>query len=173
MKRNLFIIGAVIAALLAIIIIANIQSPDEYYGSVESFMADADTITLSINCATINNNLNKLDKSLSDSGIVPKDGIIRADYVVLFKEGDSVFDVLERFTKQNRMQFAYTGEYVESIYNIHEFSCGPLSGWMFKVNGEFSDVSAKAHKLQVGDKVEWVYSCDLGRDVGNIYGGDN
>ena len=36
---------------------------------------------------------------------------------------------------------------------------------MYKVNGEFSDDSCSLYKLKNNDKVEWVYTCDLGNDV--------
>ena len=172
MKRNILLVAIIVFVLTAIVAVMKIQSPTEYYQSVESFMSDAQTVTLSINCVSVNNNMDKLDKSLIDSGILPKDGVISTDTAVLVKEEDSVFDVLERYTKQSRIQFEFSGEYVKSIYNLREFSCGPLSGWMFKVNGEFSTLSAKAHKLKAGDRVEWVYTCDLGRDIGDTYGGE-
>lgn len=46
---------------------------------------------------------------------------------------------------------------------------GPLSGWMYKVNGEFPGYGSSKYKLSNGDVIEWVYTCDLGRDVGNTW----
>ena len=56
--------------------------------------------------------------------------------------------------------------YVASIDGFGEFSDGPLSGWIYKVNGISPDVSSSRYNLKDGDKVEWVYTRDLGADVG-------
>ena len=60
----------------------------------------------------------------------------------------------------------YNTAYIEGIANLYEFDCGELSGWMYRVNGEFPNVGCSLYKLKDGDTVEWVYTCDLGRDVG-------
>lgn len=36
--------------------------------------------------------------------------------------------------------------------------CGSMSGWMYKVNGKMSSVSADKYVLKSGDKIEWVYA---------------
>ncbi len=88
-------------------------------------------------------------------------------------DGESVFDVLEKVTKQNsiHMEFsktpAYNSVYVEGINNLYEFDCGDLSGWEYKVNGEFPSYGISLYKLRTGDVVELLYTCDLGRDIGN------
>lgn len=40
---------------------------------------------------------------------------------------------------------------------------------MYKVNGEFPSYSASLYTLENGDEVEWVYTRDLGKDVGDGY----
>ena len=37
---------------------------------------------------------------------------------------------------------------------------------MYRVNGEFPNKGCSDYKLSDGDFIEWVYTCDLGRDVG-------
>ena len=63
----------------------------------------------------------------------------------------------------------YSSVYVEGISNIYEFDCGELSGWMYKVNGWFPNYGCSRYQLKPGDRVEWVYTCDLGDDVGNRF----
>ena len=46
-------------------------------------------------------------------------------------------------------------------HHIYEFSCGALSGWRYKVNGEYPDIGASKYVLSDGDTVEWVYVCDM------------
>jgi len=128
------------------------------------------TCTISIDCSTI---LNNMDMLLEDKvSVVPSDGVILAEQTVDFTEGESVFDVLLRVTKENKihMEFMntpiYKTAYLEGIGNIYEFDCGELSGWQYRVNGVFPSYGCSRYILQPGDKIEWVYTCDLGKDVG-------
>lgn len=126
--------------------------------------------TLSVSCETILNNMDKLDKS--KVSLVPADGILYKTADVDIREGDTAFSLLERELVMNNIHFEYnktTNVYIEGIGNIYEFDCGELSGWMFKVNGEFTDTACDAYVLKPGDVVEWVYTCDMGRDVGDSY----
>ena len=61
---------------------------------------------------------------------------------------------------------SYGSVYIRGINYLYEFSCGPLSGWMYKVNGEYPNYGCSKYKLKDGDVIEWVYTCDLGQDVG-------
>jgi hypothetical protein len=60
----------------------------------------------------------------------------------------------------------YNSNYIEGINNLYEFDAGELSGWMYKVNGWFPNYGSSRYVLKDGDVIEWVYTCDLGRDVG-------
>lgn len=129
------------------------------------------TCTLSISCATILDNMDDLDPDKVD--IVPADGWILQSMTVTFNEGESVFDVLQRVCREQKihMEFMdtpmYNSAYIEGIANLYEFDCGPLSGWMYKVNEWFPNYGCSRYALQDGDVVNWVYTCDLGEDVGD------
>jgi hypothetical protein len=131
------------------------------------------TCTLSVRCDTIIENIKWLDKEKLE--IVPKDGIIFAEQTVTFYEGESVFNLLLREMKRNKihMEFEntpiYNSAYIEGIANLYEFDCGELSGWMYKVNGWFPNYGCSRYQLKDGDRVEWVYTCDLGIDVDGYY----
>ena len=105
--------------------------------------------------------------------IVPADGWILQPMTVTFNEGESVFDVLQRVCREQKihMEFMdtpmYNSAYIEGIANLYEFDCGPLSGWMYKVNEWFPNYGCSRYALQNGDTVNWVYTCDLGADVGD------
>lgn len=126
--------------------------------------------TLSVSCATILDNEDKLNPDKKD--IVPEDGIIFPSTEVVFYEGESVFNVLLREMKKNKihMEFVmtplYNSNYIEGIANLYEFDCGELSGWIYKVNGWVPNYGCSRYSLKDGDVIEWVYTCDLGRDVG-------
>lgn len=90
------------------------------------------------------------------------------------RKDDTVYDILNRAVRHNKIQMEYQGAnenafgsvYIRGINFLYEFSCGPLSGWMYKVNGQFPNYGCSKYVLKDGDVIEWVYTCDLGRDVG-------
>lgn len=133
----------------------------------------ARTCTLSVRCDTILKNIKWLDPEKVE--LVPKDGVIFPATKVTFYEGESVFNLLQREMKRNRihMEFEntpiYNSAYIEGINNLYEFDCGELSGWMYKVNGWFPNYGCSRYALNNGDVIEWVYTCDLGIDVGGYY----
>ena len=126
--------------------------------------------TISISCATILDNLDLCDPEKKE--LVPEDGWILEPMTVTFYEGESVFNVLQRTCKQQKihMEFEdtpmYNSAYIEGIHNLYEFDVGELSGWMYSVNDWFPNYGCSRYQLQDGDVVEWVYTCDYGADVG-------
>ncbi len=127
------------------------------------------TCTISISCATILNNMDSLDKD--KKSLVPSDGWILKEQTVVFNEGDSIFDVLQKVCMDNKIHMEsswtplYNSAYIEGIYNLYEFDCGSLSGWMYNVDGEFFNSGSSKLKVQNGDNIRWVYTCNLGKDV--------
>ena len=132
------------------------------------------TCTVSISCAAILENLNRLSAEKAD--LIPADGVLLAPTAVEFTEGESIFDVLKRVCRENKihMEFSetpvYQSAYIEGIGNLYEFDCGEGSGWMYRVNGEFPNYGCSRYTLADGDTVEWVYTCDFGADVGGGLG---
>lgn len=86
------------------------------------------------------------------------------------REGDTVLSVLQRSVESRGIQMEYSGgegatAYVEGIDGLYEFDRGQGSGWMYSVNGIFPNRGAGVIKLLPGDKVEWKYTIDLGKDL--------
>lgn len=135
------------------------------------------TCTISISCSTILNNMVFCDPAKKD--LVPVDGWILRPMTVTFYEGESVFNVLQRVCKQQKihMEFEntpiYNSAYIEGINNLYEFDVGELSGWMYKVNEWFPNYGCSRYGLKNGDVICWVYTCDLGGDVGGGYAAGN
>ncbi|NLZ52509.1 MAG: DUF4430 domain-containing protein, partial [Thermoanaerobacteraceae bacterium] len=137
------------------------------------------TCTLSVTCKSILNNMHLFNMDKLE--VLPEDGVIYKEQTVTFYEGESVFDVLLREMKKNKihMEFVmtpiYNSYYIEGINNLYEFDCGELSGWMYRVNGWFPNYGCSRYMLQEGDVIEWIYTCDLGRDIGGqwaVLGGE-
>lgn len=128
------------------------------------------TCTLTVRCDTILNNLSRLNQEKLE--LVPESGVIFGPTTVTFYEGESVFNVLQREMKKAKIHFefvntpVYNSAYIEGINNLYEYDCGELSGWTYKVNGWFPNYGSSRYQLQAEDQVEWVYTCDLGVDVG-------
>ncbi|MCQ2432918.1 MAG: DUF4430 domain-containing protein [Clostridia bacterium] len=128
------------------------------------------TCTISISCTAILAHPDWLVKEKRE--LVPEDGWILPPTEVVFYEGESVFHVLQRTCRQNRihMEFEntpmYHSAYIEGIGNLYEFDCGELSGWMYRVNDWFPNYGCSRYQLHEGDTIAWEYTCDLGNDIG-------
>ncbi len=124
------------------------------------------TCTLSVRCDTV------VGKENKKAAVIPNDGVVFAEQTVVFYAGESVFHVLVRELKKNKIHLEfvnvpiYNSAYIEGIQNIYEYDFGELSGWMYKVNDRFPNYGCSQYLLKPGDKIEWVYTCDLGADVG-------
>ena len=134
---------------------------------------EAHTCTISISCASVLDNMDWLDAD--KTGLIPSDGWLLKLTSVTFYEGESAFNVLQRTCKQQgiHMEFenspVYNSAYIEGIGNLYEFDCGELSGWMYKVNDWFPNYGCSRYQLHEGDNVSWLYTCDMGVDIGGYY----
>ena len=165
-KNLLTLAAAVILAFVGVFCI-KIQSVEEYYQvNIDTIKEDSQTVFISIRCDTVLGKLN--------ADYLPKNGVILDKTEYVLRDGDTVFDMLSRTVKHNAIPLDYEGSadnamsnvYVKGIQYLYESDCGDLSGWMYKVNGQMAKVACSEYKLKDGDVIEWVYSCDLGKDVG-------
>ncbi|MBR5409864.1 MAG: DUF4430 domain-containing protein [Clostridia bacterium] len=168
MKKDLLIALAVILALAVFLGGSEILSVDEYYLiHIDDVRADSETVTVSIDCTSILSHLDDLDPALRD--YLPENGMLLSPAVYVLREGDTAFDMLSRAVRHNRIQMDYQGAdktgfgavYVVGVGYFYEFSCGPHSGWTYRVNGVYPTVGSSKYVLQNGDTLEWVYSCTL------------
>lgn len=136
----------------------------------ETDEADFMTCSLYVRCDTVLDNLQNLDEN--KISIVPDDGIIFAGENIMVYDGESVFNVLVREMKKNKIHLEFTktpgydSAYIEGIGNLYEFDCGELSGWMYRVNGQTPGCGCSSYTVKSGDVIEFMYSCNLGVDIG-------
>ena len=134
---------------------------------------DTLTCTLSVTCKTVLDNLELLDPAKKNC--IGDNGVIYAKKTVSFEEGETVFDVLNREMKKNGIHMAFSfnpvfnSRYIEGINNLYEFDCEEGSGWMYRVNGVFPNYGCSQYQVEDGDTIEWLYTCDLGVDLGRNY----
>ncbi|WP_058485474.1 S-layer homology domain-containing protein [Defluviitalea phaphyphila] len=87
---------------------------------------------------------------------------------ITVNEGDTILDVLEKVLSDRRISYTIVGNaYVKSINGLSEFDKGPMSGWMFNVNGETVAVSAANYEVSDGDYIHWFYTSDYTSDSRN------
>lgn len=152
---------------------ASADIPEEEPADKTAGQPEVYTCTVSIYCSTILDNMDLLDPA--KASCVPSDGCILGTTTVEFTPGQTVYDVLQKVTADYgiQMESSYTpiygSSYIEGINNLYEFDCGELSGWMYSVNGSFPGFGSSQYVLNDKDVIKWVYTCDLGADVGNPY----
>lgn len=132
-------------------------------------------VTIAIFAKTLLKNWDMLDPALQNEKYVPQDGVIlKTSKYELLSEKDTVWTILSRAVKEHNIQLEYQGAdeniynsvYIEGINHLYEFSAGELSGWMYRVNGDFPNYGSNQYVLKDGDIIEWHYTVDLGRDLG-------
>ena len=80
-------------------------------------------------------------------------------------EGTTAMDVFRQVLTANGYSYQAKGSYVQAIIKpdgtkVAEFSKGPNSGWVFRVNGEFPDVAMQDCRLSDGDVIEVFFTAD-------------
>ena len=163
----------------------NIKSSDIAVDNSEDFTASNDgnsvlkpdkakpvTVTLEIRCDTLSSDMSKLENPAIEK-YIPKDGTILARTTYKGTTENTVFDALNTLCRNNDIQLdfdytpVYESYYIKGINYIYEFDGGNLSGWMYKVNDWFPNYGCSSYYLSDGDVIQWVYTCDLGKDVGD------
>lgn len=80
-------------------------------------------------------------------------------------EGTTAMDVFQQVLTANGYTYEAKGSYVQAITDpngtrVAEFSKGPNSGWIFRVNGEFPDVAMSDYQLSDGDVIEVLFTAN-------------
>ena len=159
--KNYLLVAAISALLIFLTLITNIQTKSDYYGGADSIQNPVGTVTITIRCDAIE------DRSAAH---VPDDAVILEVTEIAFEEDATVYDILVNATAKNKIHLETNGTadsaYVQGINNIYEFDFGDLSGWVYYVNGESPSLSCGKYTVKDKDKIEWHYSCNLGKDIG-------
>lgn len=173
MKKDLLIVAFIIAIISIVVTGTKFQTVEEYYTThADNITADSDVVTLAITASALASHPERLKPELTK--YVPEDGLILKKKKYVLRQGDTVFDILQRATRQERIQMEYQGAnesayksiYIQGINYLYEFSAGERSGWMYRVNNEFPSVGVSRYPLKDGDSIELMYTTDLGKDIG-------
>lgn len=121
------------------------------------------TVSIAIDCKTILNNMDKVAEPYKS--FVPHNGQILLNTTYQVKKNTTVLELLRQVGKENGINIVANGGYVSSIKNLAQFCAGEKSGWMYSVNGNYVNVGAGGKKLNDGDVVKWMFTCDYGKDL--------
>lgn len=80
-------------------------------------------------------------------------------------EGTTAMDVFQQVLTANGYTYEAKGSYVQAVIKpdgtkVAEFSKGPNSGWVFRVNGEFPDVAMQDYQISDGDVIEVLFTAN-------------
>ncbi|ONI40683.1 hypothetical protein AN640_08490 [Candidatus Epulonipiscium fishelsonii] len=113
---------------------------------------DQNTVMVSVNAKTINK------------------GEIMPPTAIQVDEQSTAWSVLQKALDEKKIKYELKQNkddfYVVSINGISTESAEKGSGWMYSVNGIYGKVCANLCKVKKGDKVEWHYTTNLGKDLG-------
>lgn len=98
-------------------------------------------------------------------GVYNRDQVMYQSVEVAFSQGDTPYSVLKRVVSNIKSTGSGDSLYVSAINGVSEFDGGPLSGWVYAVNGIKPDIGAGAYHLKTGDKLVWHYTLNLGEDI--------
>lgn len=168
--KNFIFIGIIAGAAVILVLATDISSPGEYYSGSKKVKDNAvGTVTMEIRCDTI--------AGRSESEHIPADGVILPPVAFDFESGETVFDILTEAAQTYGIQVENKGSagsahgmvYISGINYIYEYDFGDLSGWVYHVNGITPSRSCGEYELSDGDRIEWLYTCEIGHDLDEVY----
>ena len=159
-KKPIHIISALVVALLAsaLFLALDIRSKEGFENEESKVLLtenakNTSCISFSIRAYTI-----------SEDDIFPETTL----YVA---KDSSVFEILKEVCRTEGIQLDYENNsvyglaYIKGINSIYEYDHGDLSGWMYRVNGVLPGIGCGYYKIEDGDRVEILYSTNIGRDL--------
>lgn len=153
------VLSLLICLLLCVVLCSCSSAPKEKYES---------RCSLKIECSSVLDNTDKLNKD--KLGVIPENGIVINIESVGFNDGETVYDVLQRVCRENKIHLdasitpAFNTAYVKGINNLYEFDCGEFSGWIYSVNGDYPNFGCSDYKLSQGDEILFSYTCEFSNE---------
>ena len=84
---------------------------------------------------------------------------------VTVPKGSTVKYLTELMLENADLPYTSSGVYISEINGLQEFDNGPLSGWMYRLNGEIANEGYASRKLQAGDNIQWFYTDDYTKET--------
>ncbi|MCG8482511.1 MAG: S-layer homology domain-containing protein, partial [Clostridia bacterium] len=107
---------------------------------------------------------NDSEEDIAKISIKGYNGYILSATQVEVKEGDTVESVTERVLDEEEIDYTNKGGYFSSIGGQAERDKGNRSGWLFKLNGKYSNEGMDEVDVDDGDEIQWIYTTDYIKD---------
>lgn len=161
-KKNFIATFFVVLLVIAFVLLTDFKSTNDYYNGKKYKKENVvGTVTMTVRCDTI--------VGKSDSEYIPKDGVILTTSEFEIEENTSVYDILVESARIYNIQIDNCGSeemaYIASINYLYEFDFGDRSGWVYRINRRRPSIGCSEYVLSDGDEIEWLYTCELGRDL--------
>ena len=157
--KNILAVAVIAAALMTGVFLLDVQSAESYYSATLTKADAIGSVTLTIRC----------DKVAGRAAHIPQSGVLLPETSFPIAAGDTVYTVLTDAARAHALHMEASGAqglmYIHGIGNVYEFDFGDLSGWLYTVNGETFSVGVDQYVLQPGDKVQFHYTLELGKDL--------
>ncbi|MBO4818923.1 MAG: hypothetical protein J5528_02185, partial [Firmicutes bacterium] len=118
----------VLAAALFLIHSTNIEKTEDYYSGDYVITGETIDCDLAIYCDTV--------VGLKD--FIPENGMILERITITVGKGMTALDQLAIAARTYKIQLDLKSDYVAGIGYIYEKEFGDISGWMYRVNGEYA-----------------------------------
>lgn len=157
--KSYLAVGIAALLLVAVLLLTDIQPAADFYAVTALNKSDAiGQVRMSIRC----------DLVAGQAEHIPADGIILPETEFPITASDTAYTILTDAARAYAIHMESSGTsgmmYVQGIGNLYEFDFGDLSGWMYLVNGEAPSVGCDQCMLAPGDRIEWRYTLELGKD---------
>lgn len=144
--KDILFVWAITGAIVTVGFLLNIQTPDQFYSENEELGEAIGNVSITVEYSVIEGR----------EGFT--DGMLISETDVILYDGDTVLDVLKRICKTEKISLDVAGGYVSGISGIYEFDHGPMSGWIYTVNGNMLSCGCDEYTLSDGDKVVFSYT---------------
>ena len=91
---------------------------------------------------------------------------------VTVPENATVLTVLEKALRGAGLSWVNRGGYIAAINGLSEFDNGPLSGWMYQLNGVYSLLGVSEQSVSDGDSIVFHYTDDYTHERTGFEGAD-
>ena len=149
--RDYVIVILIAAVAVAAVFLINIESPGEHFSGAAP-EETVGTVIFSVDASAV----------AGRSDRIPADGVVIAAQSIGIADGGTVYTVTSEAAKRCGILIDTdaSGTYIRGIDGISERDFGALSGWVYRVNGEFPAVACTDYVLHPGDTVEWIYTLE-------------
>ena len=129
------------------------ESTQESSNSHQSSNTTAENNNNVTSNTTQNQNDNKITVSVQVIGM----GDTMMASTMNVDKNSNVLSVLKELALKNNQEVAGSDYYISGIGGLYEKQHGPMSGWMYSVNGVTPMKAAINYNLKDGDSVKWYY----------------